>query len=76
MLGTLGKRLFGTANDRYTRRLAKIVEEVNALEPELEALRDSELADRTPWFRERLEGGLANIDILVRTSGQQFVDRF
>ena len=57
MLGTLGKRLFGTANDRYIKRLAKTVEEINALEPELEALSDTDLAARTPWFRERLEAG-------------------
>ncbi len=65
MLGTLAKRLFGTANDRYIKSLGHIVDQINALEPELEALSDSELAARTPWFRERLEAGEQLDDLLV-----------
>ena len=33
MLSTLGKRLFGTANDRYIKRLAKDVEAITTTKP-------------------------------------------
>ncbi len=85
MLGSLGKRLFGTANDRYVKGLAKIVDDINALEGELEALSDADLAARTPWFKERLEQGEELDDLLVeafatvreaakRTLGQRHFD--
>jgi preprotein translocase subunit SecA len=85
MLGTLGKRLFGSANERYIRRMSGMVDEINALEPELEALSDAELTARTDWFRERLANGEALDDLLVeafatvreaskRTLGQRHFD--
>jgi len=57
MLDSLAQRLFGSANDRYVKGLAKIVDEINALEPEMEKLSDDQLAQQTPAFRERLENG-------------------
>jgi preprotein translocase subunit SecA len=85
MISSLGKRLFGTANDRYVKRLDQNVEAINALEPELEAMSDSDLAARTPWFRERLDAGESLDDLLVeafatvreaakRTLGQRHFD--
>jgi hypothetical protein len=44
MIGAFAKRLFGSANDRVVKSLSKTVDAVNALEPELEALSDVELA--------------------------------
>jgi preprotein translocase subunit SecA len=57
MLDSLAQRLFGSANDRYVKGLAKIVDEISALEPEMEKLSDDQLAQQTPAFRERLENG-------------------
>jgi preprotein translocase subunit SecA len=57
MFQALAKRVFGSANDRYLKRLDGRVAAINALESELEKLSDDELKARTPWFRERLEGG-------------------
>ena len=57
MLGTVAKRLFGSANDRFVKSLRKAVDAINALEPELEALSDAELRARTDRFRERLNEG-------------------
>jgi preprotein translocase subunit SecA len=45
------------------RELEQLAVEVNALEPEIEALSDEELAARTPWFRERLAAGETLDDI-------------
>ncbi len=57
MFQALAKRVFGSANDRYLKRLDGRIAAINALEPELENLSDDELKARTPWFRERLENG-------------------
>jgi preprotein translocase subunit SecA len=65
MLGALAKRLFGSANDRTIKSLRKTVDEINALEPELEALDDAALRARTAWFRERLDQGEGVEDLLV-----------
>ena len=65
MLDVIAKRLFGSANDRYLKGLQKQVDGITALEPQMTALSDQELCDRTGWFRERLEGGESLDDILV-----------
>jgi len=57
MLQALAKRMFGSANDRYLKRLDGRIEAINALEPELEKLSDEDLRARTPWFKKRLEEG-------------------
>ena len=85
MLGTLAKRMFGSANDRFIKSLRKTVDAINALEPELERLSDAELRARTDRFRERLSEGASLDDLLVeafatvreaskRTLGQRHFD--
>jgi preprotein translocase subunit SecA len=85
MVLSLVTRAFGTANDRYLKRLHKDVEAINALEPELEALDDAALRARTDVFRARLEAGEKVNDLLVeafatvreaakRTLGQRHFD--
>ena len=39
-LGTVAKKVFGTANDRKIKSTRPLVEKINALEPEFEALSD------------------------------------
>ena len=85
MFGAIARRVFGTANERFLKTLRRNVDLVNALEPELEALSDDELAARTPMFRERLAAGETPDDLLVeafatvreaakRTLGQRHFD--
>ena len=64
MLNAIAKRLFGSANDRYLKRLYPRVDAINALEPTLIALSDDDLKARTPWLRERLSAGESLDDIL------------
>jgi preprotein translocase subunit SecA len=64
MLDVIARRLFGSANDRYVRGLDKIVEEINALEADVEPLSDTDLAARTPWLKQRLKDGKSLDDIL------------
>ena len=58
-------KLFGSANDRYIKSLRKIVKQINEKEPELEALSDDELKERTSWLKKRLADGETLDDILV-----------
>jgi preprotein translocase subunit SecA len=51
------RRVFGSRNDRLLKRMAKTVNQINALEPQHAALTDAELSARTAEFRDRYAGG-------------------
>jgi preprotein translocase subunit SecA len=57
MLGALVKTVFGSSNDRYVKSLDKIVQQINALEPGMEALSEDQLQGQTAKLRARLESG-------------------
>ena len=57
MIGSLARKLFGSANDRYVKRQYKIVEKINSLEPEISKLNDAELKGKTDEFRNRIKQG-------------------
>lgn len=57
MIGSLARKIFGSANDRYIKRQYKTVEKINALEPEISALSDEQLKAKTYEFRQRLKQG-------------------
>jgi len=82
---SIARGLFGSANERSLKRLAISVDAINAIEPDLEKLSDSELKARTDWLRERLRGGETRDEILIdafatvreagkRTLGQRHFD--
>ncbi len=56
-LDKVAKRLFGTANDRYVKKLSGQVDAINALEPDWEKLTDEELRAKTETLRERYKEG-------------------
>ena len=64
MLGTIARKLFGTSNDRFVKRLDKPVADINALEPTVKALSDDELRARTQWLKDRLTQGETLDEIL------------
>ncbi|MSO70446.1 MAG: preprotein translocase subunit SecA [Alphaproteobacteria bacterium] len=64
MITALAKRVFGTANDRYLKRLGRRVAAINELEGEIEPLDDASLRARSDRLRERLAGGETLDDIL------------
>ena len=80
MLG-LVKKIFGDANEREVKRLARKVEEINALEPSMKALSDEQLAAKTQEFRARLEKGetlddlLAEAFAVVREASRRVLDK-
>jgi preprotein translocase subunit SecA len=85
MIGALARRLFGSANDRFIKSLSPLVDDVNALEPELVALSDDDLRARTDALKKRHADGESLDDLLVdafatvreaakRTLGQRHFD--
>lgn len=85
MLGAIAKSLFGSANDRYVKGLLKIVDRINAFEPQISPMSDEQLRDQTLKFRARLEAGETLDDILpeafatvreasIRTLGMRHFD--
>ncbi|WP_318489975.1 preprotein translocase subunit SecA [Photobacterium leiognathi] len=57
MLSKLLTKIIGSRNDRTLRRMRKIVDQINKLEPQFESLQDHELQAKTAEFRERLDQG-------------------
>ncbi|RJQ38816.1 MAG: preprotein translocase subunit SecA [Nitrospiraceae bacterium] len=64
MVSGLLKKLFGTKNEREIKRLLPVVEHINSLEQSIAPLTDSQLKDKTPEFKKRLELGETLDDIL------------
>ncbi|WP_296417868.1 preprotein translocase subunit SecA [Pseudooctadecabacter sp.] len=56
-LGTLTKKVFGTPNDRKVKATRPLVEKINALEPEFEALSDEGIKQKTEELAQRAMGG-------------------
>ena len=84
MLG-IAKKIFGTENDRTLKKLRPIVEKINALEPNFEAMTDAALRAQTAVYRQRLQEGETLDDLLPeafatvreaakRTLGQRHYD--
>ena len=57
-------KVFGSKNERELKRFEPIVEQINALEPEIQALSDEQLKARTAVFKQRIDQGEALDDIL------------
>jgi len=58
------KKLIGSRNDRIVRRLFKVVNHINSLEPQFAALTDAQLRAKTAEFRQRLDQGEALNNLL------------
>ncbi len=64
MLASLIGGIFGTKNDRELKRMRKIVEKINALEPTISALSDADLSAKTEEFKQRYKKGQSLDDLL------------
>ncbi|WP_427969471.1 preprotein translocase subunit SecA [Altererythrobacter sp.] len=64
MFQTIAKSIFGSSNDRYVKSMGKIVNQINALEPQIQALSDEELKAQTDKFRRQMDEGASLDDIL------------
>jgi len=64
MLNAIMKSVFGSSNDRYIKSIGKVVNQINDLEPQIQALSDEELQAQTAKFRQQLADGKELNDIL------------
>ncbi|MBT4159853.1 MAG: hypothetical protein HOE54_01005, partial [Gammaproteobacteria bacterium] len=70
-------KIFGSRNERQLKRMGKVVQQISALEPEIETLSDDELYAQREKFRARLEQGEALEGVLpeafatVREAGRR-----
>src|SRR6185437_10575990 len=70
-------RLFGSRNERLLKQYAQQVREVNALEPQIAALSDDALREKTTALKARVAEGAALDDVLpeafavVREAGKR-----
>ncbi|WP_140633256.1 preprotein translocase subunit SecA [Methylibium rhizosphaerae] len=64
MLPNLLTQIFGSRNDRLLKQYRRVVEKINALEPQFEKLSDDELRGQTQQFRDRIGKGESLDDLL------------
>jgi len=64
MLANFIKGIFGSKNERELKLMAPVVDEINRLEPDFQAMSDEQLQAKTDEFKERLSQGETFDDIL------------
>ena len=85
MLGNFITNIFGSKNERELKRMTPLVEKINSLEPDFQALSEDQLRAKTDEFKERLSSGETLDDLLpeafavvreasVRTLGMRHFD--
>ena len=65
MFGFLFKKIFGSKNERYLRRLRPQVQRINALEPEMQQLEDADFAARISRYKKDVQEGGKSLDALL-----------
>jgi preprotein translocase subunit SecA len=80
MIGQLLAKVIGTQNERELKRLTPSVAEISALEPQMQALTEEQLRDKTHEFRKRVADGESLDDLLseafavVREAGKRVLN--
>src|SRR5688500_12264841 len=80
MIGQLLAKVIGTQNERELKRLYPRVAEISALEPQIKALTDEQLREKTTTLRERAANGELLDDLLpeafavVREAGRRVLN--
>jgi len=71
-------KVFGTSHEREMKRLAPLVERINALEPEMQKLRDEQLRAKTDEFKQRIQERLNAIEDAdaKETATKEVLDEF
>ncbi|MEO5362930.1 MAG: preprotein translocase subunit SecA [Magnetococcus sp. DMHC-8] len=64
MFSSIARKIFGSRNDRYLRKLHGVIQQINAMEAELGALSDAELRGKTDIFKRRIGDG-ETLDLLI-----------
>lgn len=64
-LNTIFTKVFGSRNQRYVRQLDKIADQIEALEPQMQQLRDEDFPFKTKELKEKVAQGTSLDDVLV-----------
>lgn len=59
------EKMFGTHSEREIKRILPLVDKIEALRPQMQAMTDEQMADKTKEFKERLANGETLDDLLV-----------
>jgi len=65
MVAKVFRKIFGSRNDRYLKKIWKSVQKINDLEDEISRLTDQDLQAKTEEFRQRYQQGESLDDMLV-----------
>mgnify|MGYP006273668319 CR=1 FL=1 len=77
MISYVVKRVFGTKNERYLKKLKGTVQAINAFEPQMEGLTDDQLRDKVQQWQNQLQNGgetdplLPEVFALVREASRR-----
>ncbi|MFM7445742.1 MAG: preprotein translocase subunit SecA, partial [Tabrizicola sp.] len=64
-LGSLARKVFGSPNDRKVKSVRPVVAQINALEPEYQALSDDGIIAKTREFQKRVQEGGESLDAIL-----------
>ena len=64
VIGTVGRKLFGSRNDRMVKRYMRLVDQVSAKEQETRVLTDADIKAKTIEFRKRIADGEEAVDLI------------
>ncbi len=80
MLGVLSKKIFGTRNDRYLKKLRPTIDRINGLEDRMKALNDNGFPEYISRWKQEVENGksldaiLPDVFALVREAGRRVLE--
>lgn len=57
MVQTILRKIFGTKHEREMKSIQPVIDKINSLEPQMQALSDEQLKAKTPEFQQRLKNG-------------------
>ncbi|MCH2148102.1 MAG: hypothetical protein MK095_01570, partial [Phycisphaerales bacterium] len=64
VVSKVGKKIFGTRNERMVKRYLRIVDQVSSHDDAMRALTDAELLAKTDEFRSRIDAGESSEDLI------------
>ena len=62
MIGKALAKVFGTSNERQIKRMRPLVDQMNALEPQMKQSTDEQLRAKTAEFRTRIKAGMQDVE--------------
>lgn len=65
MMQKILSKIFGTSHEREMKRIQPVVDQINKLEPQMQALSDDQLKGKTEEFKKRLQNGETVDQLLV-----------